>query len=243
MAGRPLVTGADVREQRPLRCERHFVVEVKLVGPHAGSGIGDRRHVVVPAGTIARTVPVGRPAVVRGIDVRGQRPRSVPSLIGPEEVHLAGQDGAVAGAAQVVGEGGDLGAEFRRVVVAYRCGTAAARSSARPQAGAPAGWRCTRRRRTTPIRPARQEAGTRGARVTGLPWHGSASRGQLISDDQQDVRASACAHRLSHGRVDEAARRARPRRPRSPARAYRRSAGGCRAGRGRPGPSRRHQAR
>ncbi len=86
--------------------EHHLLVEVQLVGAHAGTGLQNRGHVVVPARAHLRLVPVHRPAIVRRIDVAGQAFLVAVQLVGTAEVHLARQRRAIAEVAQVVGVGG-----------------------------------------------------------------------------------------------------------------------------------------
>jgi len=64
-----------------------------------------------------RLVPVDGPAIVARVDVAGQALLVAVQLVGPAEVHLAGERGVVALAAQIVGVGGDVGGQVAGVVV------------------------------------------------------------------------------------------------------------------------------
>ena len=123
----PVVRPRDV-EDRALGGEGDLVVEVELVGAHADAGLGDRAHVVIPARPFVGMVPVGRPAEIGGVDVGRQPFLEAMQLVRPAEVHLAGEDGAVAAKPQVMGEGRDVGGEFRGVVVDAGARRQAARS-------------------------------------------------------------------------------------------------------------------
>ena len=74
---------------RPLGREGDFVVEVDLVGAHAKPRLRDRGHVVVPTGALVRMVPVRRPAIVGGIDVRRQALLEAVQLVRTAKMHLA----------------------------------------------------------------------------------------------------------------------------------------------------------
>ncbi|MNQ66985.1 hypothetical protein D3C85_814890 [compost metagenome] len=99
------------------RLEHHFLVEIQLVGAHAGPGLQHRGHVVVPARAHVRLVPVHRPAIVGRVDIAGQAFFVAVQLVRAAEVHLAGQRGAVAQPAQMVGIGGHVGREVGGIVV------------------------------------------------------------------------------------------------------------------------------
>ena len=95
-----------------------LVVVLELVGDLGGAGAGDRAEVVVPpVDALVGPGLVGGPAEVGGVDVGGQPLLEAVQLVGADEVHLAGEAGLVAGAAQVVGEGRDVGGELGGVVV------------------------------------------------------------------------------------------------------------------------------
>ena len=72
---------------------------------------------MVPARPLAGMVPVRRPAVIGGIDVGRQPLLEAVQLVRPAEVHLAGQDRAIAAKPQTMGEGRNVGGEFRGVVI------------------------------------------------------------------------------------------------------------------------------
>ncbi len=63
---------------------------------------------------------VGCPAEIGGIDVRRQPLLEAVHLVGADEMHLAGKRRLIAGAAQVVRIGRDVGGEFRGIVVDAR---------------------------------------------------------------------------------------------------------------------------
>ena len=191
VAERALVARADVPEQRPPGRERHLLVEVQLVGPQARPGVGDRRHVVVPAGALVRAVPVRRPAEVRRIDVGGEPLLEPVQLVRAAEVHLAGQHGAVAGPPQVVGEGRDLGAELRRVVVGAGARGQQAGQERRPGRGAQRAGRVRR----VEDHPGLGEPGQRRGARHRVAVTGQRRRHQLVGHDDQDVRAPASGHR------------------------------------------------
>jgi hypothetical protein len=86
---RPLVARAGDVEERALGSEGDLVVEIELVGAQADAGLRDRAHVMVPARPVARMVPVGRPAVVGGIDVGRQPLLETMQLVRAAEMHLA----------------------------------------------------------------------------------------------------------------------------------------------------------
>ena len=85
---RPPIPGARNVEDRALGHEGRFVVEVELVGAHADAGLLDRAHVVIPARTMLRMIPVRRPVEVGGIDV-GRQPLLEPvQLIRAAKMHF-----------------------------------------------------------------------------------------------------------------------------------------------------------
>ena len=86
------------------RDEGHFLVEVELVGPHAGPGIDTELMLWYQVGRWLEAVPIRRPAEIGRVDVGGQALLEAVKLIRPAEMHLAGKDGPVAGMAQVMGE-------------------------------------------------------------------------------------------------------------------------------------------
>ena len=60
------------------------------------AGVANRAHVVIPARTMLGAIPVRRPVEVGGIDVGRQPLLESMQLIGSAEVHLAGENGAIA---------------------------------------------------------------------------------------------------------------------------------------------------
>ncbi len=100
------------------RLEGDLVVVFELVGDLGDARAGDRAEVVVPpVDALAGLAVVGRPAEIGGVDVGGEPFLEAVQLVGADEMHLARQRGVIAGAAQVVGVGRDVGGEFGGVVV------------------------------------------------------------------------------------------------------------------------------
>ncbi len=100
------------------RVEGHLVVVLELVRHLGDAGLLDGAHVVVPpVDALARAAPVGRPAEVAGVDVRGEPLLEAVQLIRADEVHLAAEAGPVALEPEVVREGRDRRGKLRRVVV------------------------------------------------------------------------------------------------------------------------------
>ncbi len=100
-----------------LRGERDFVVEIELVRAHARARLQHRAHVVIPARPLARLVPVGHPAEIGRIDVGREPFLEAVQLVGPAEMHLAGQHRPVAARAQVVRERQRLRRQLGGVIV------------------------------------------------------------------------------------------------------------------------------
>ena len=95
-----------------------LVVEQQLVGHLGDAGTGDAVHVVVPpVDAFVRGPPVGGPPEVGRVDVGGAALLEAVQLIWSDEVHLAAQDGAVAGGAGVVRKRRDRARQVRGVVV------------------------------------------------------------------------------------------------------------------------------
>ena len=112
----PVVGAARLVEEPAPRGIDHLLVEIELVGAPAGPGLGHREHVVVPARPDLRLLPIRRPAEIRGIDIRRQPLLEAMELVGAAEMHLAGEGRAVAGLAEVMGEGRNVGGEIGRIV-------------------------------------------------------------------------------------------------------------------------------
>ena len=108
---------ADVVVQVLLGLVDDLLVKVELVGADDGAGVHHRRHVVVKVEANLGLVPVDGPAVVTGVDVTGETLLVAVQLVRPAEVHLTGEGRVVTLATQVVGIGGDVGGQIRRVVV------------------------------------------------------------------------------------------------------------------------------
>ena len=170
-------------EDRAFGGEGDLVVEVELVGAHADAGLGDRTHVVIPARPLVRPVPVRRPAKVGRVDVGRQPLFEAMQLVGTAEVHLAAEDGAIASKPQMMGEGRDVGGEFRGIVV-----------DAGPRGQAPGHERRPRRRaqRACAIGVVEHDAVSRELRHVRAPGERMAvdrqeRRRHLIGHDDEDV--------------------------------------------------------
>ncbi|MDT4801954.1 hypothetical protein FQZ97_346690 [compost metagenome] len=167
------------------RLEHHFLVEIQLVGAHAGPGLQHRGHVVVPARAHLRLVPVHRPAVVGRVDVAGQALLVAVQLVRAAEVHLARQRRAVAEAAQVMGIGGHVGGKVGGVVVGpdLRRQLPAHQSEARGRA----------ERAVAVGRIEYHALGGEPRQVRHLDWRGRVEgqqrRGHLVGHDEEDVGA------------------------------------------------------
>ena len=115
--------------------------------------------------SLDRAAPVGRPAQIGGIDVGRQAFLEAVELVGPDEVHLSGQAGGIAGGPQMVG---NVGSEARSSAALsntpVREGSRPVRSAARE--GEHSGEGQYAFSNTT---PARASAVTFGARTTGCP--------------------------------------------------------------------------
>ena len=97
-----------VIEDPPLCGEGDLLVVFELERRCRRAGLLHRIHVVVPlVDPLVRVVPVGGPRVIAGVDVGGEAFFKPVELIGSDEVHFAGQAGAVAELAQIVGERGN----------------------------------------------------------------------------------------------------------------------------------------
>ena len=120
-------------EEFPARVKDDFVVEVDLIRPRAGACLCDRIHAVVPAWPLLEAGPIRRPAEIGRIDVGGEPLLEAVQLIGAAKMHLAAQDGLVAGAAQIMSEGRHLRREFSRIVVGTDRRYLAARQQGKPR--------------------------------------------------------------------------------------------------------------
>ena len=165
--------------------EADLVVVIGLQGRLAGARREQARGVVVPLEPLAgRQRPVRRPVEPRRVHVGRQALLEAVQLIGPDEVHLAGQRRLVAGGAQHVGDrrrgGGQLGGV---VVGADRRGPAAGQQS-EPRRGAQR--RCAVRALEHDS-VARERVQVRGL-DDGIAVGGQVRRGQLIGHQEQDIR-------------------------------------------------------
>ncbi len=102
-----------------LRGQEHdLVVIFHLVGGLGDAGAGHRTHIVIPpVDALAWLAVIRRPAEIGRIDVGGQPLLETVQLIRPDEMHLAGQAGVVAGGTQMMGEGRDGRREFGGIVI------------------------------------------------------------------------------------------------------------------------------
>ena len=72
---------------------------------------------IPPVDPLAGLAVIRRPAEIGGVDIRCQPLLEAMQLVRPDEMHLAGQAGVIAGAAEVVGVGRDVGGEFGRIII------------------------------------------------------------------------------------------------------------------------------
>ena len=160
------------------------VVVFELVGDlgHARARHGPQ-VVIPPVDAFAGFAVVGGPAEIGGVDVGGQAFLKPVQLVGADEVHLAGQGGVVAGAAQVVGVGRDVRGELGGVVI----DPGAARQGARHEGGAGGG---AKRRGGVGVGKAHRPGG-QGAQVRDMQEGGGAvveeRAGQLVDHQDQDI--------------------------------------------------------
>ena len=177
------IAGAGEVEDRPLGHKRGLVVEVELVGANADAGLTHRAHVVIPARAMLGLIPVRRPTEVGGINVGRQPVLESVQLIGPAEMHLAGEDRAIAADPQAMGEGRNVGRELRRIVVDARV---------RRQEAGHEGRARGRAKRTVAIGAVEDDAASR-QRLNirrageGMAVDRQARRRHLIGDDDENV--------------------------------------------------------
>ena len=114
---RPVVATVRVLVQPAHGLELGLVVVGDVDAAPVRSDIEHPAHVVIPLepGLVVEP-PVRRPQEVGRIDVGGDSLLVAVELVGTDEVHLAGETGPVAGAAQVVVEGGYGSGKLDRVV-------------------------------------------------------------------------------------------------------------------------------
>ena len=170
------------------REEGDLVVIFDLVGGFGDAGAGDRAEIVVPpVDALAGLAVVGRPAEIGRVDVGGEPLLEAVQLVGADEMHLAGQARVVAGGAQMMRVGRDVGSELGGIVV-----DAGARRQLPAHEGGAA--RRAERRGGVVVGEAR---GARGQRLemrhvqeVGRPIRKQRSV-ELVDHDDQDVGASA----------------------------------------------------
>ena len=180
----PVRLARPVREPTP-GGERRRLVEVELVRGLGDARLLDARHVVVPpVDPLVRLIPVRRPAEIGRIDVGGQPLLEAVQLVRADEMHLAGEAGAITQRPQAVRHGRHGGAELGGIVVDLD-----------PRGQPPAHQRSTRRRAQREIAVGglehhalrRQPVEMRGAdhrMAVGTQRQG----GELVGHDHQDVR-------------------------------------------------------
>ncbi len=98
--------------------ECYLVVILHLVGDFGNARAGHRAEIVVPpVDPLARLAIVWCPAKIRRVDIRGQALFKAVQLVGTDEMHLAGEAGIIARAAQMVRVGRDIRDEFGCIVI------------------------------------------------------------------------------------------------------------------------------
>ncbi len=111
-----------------------LIVIFHLIGNLGHPGPGDRPKVVIPpVDPLAGFAIIRGPAEIGGVNIGRQALFEAVQLIGADEMHLAGQAGLIPGPPQVVGIGGDIGAEFGGIVI----NPTARRQKPRHKAGPP----------------------------------------------------------------------------------------------------------
>ena len=180
----PLVFVPGHVEQLARRRATDLFVVVDLVRGDRLAGLGQHVHVVVPlADPLTGPLPVRGPREVGRIDV-GRQPFLEPvQLIGPDEVHLAGQHRAIPAARKVMGERRRRRRKLAGVVprADRRDGTTRQHREAR---------RRTQRRVTVGGIEAHATAGQRvevWCRHHRMAVRTGELRGQLVGHDQHDV--------------------------------------------------------
>ena len=135
-----------------------------------------------------RVVPVGGPRVIAGVDVGGEAFFKPVELIGSDEVHLAGQAGAVAELAQIVGERGNEAGNSAALSYAPILVTSWPAMNATVR-GRTAASCSTQRRSACRVRRAHQGSGSARSGAVGA----GELRRELVRHDHHDVRS------LGHG--------------------------------------------
>ena len=113
---RPLVVAARMVVEPALRGIGDLVVMLHFQRAIVGAGFGHAQHVVEPPMDFLRLLPGRGPAEIAGIHVGGDAILEAVQLVGSDEMHLAGEAGAIAREPQVMREGRDRGGELRRIV-------------------------------------------------------------------------------------------------------------------------------
>ncbi len=117
----PAVMAAREVVELARRVVGDLVVIFHLVGDLGNAGAGDRTQIVIPpVDAFAGLAVVRRPAEIGGIDVGRQPLLEAMQLVWADEMHLARQAGLVAGGAQMMREGRNVGGKFGGVVVDAR---------------------------------------------------------------------------------------------------------------------------
>ena len=114
---RTRILATRVLEQFQASLMRHLIVKFQLIGDFGDSCLSDGAQIVIPPiDAFARPIPVGCPAKIRWIDVRGQTFLETVQLIRAHKMHLAGERSLIPEYAQVVCEAGNGRPELGRVV-------------------------------------------------------------------------------------------------------------------------------
>jgi hypothetical protein len=99
---RPLVAAAGVIVEPAQGVMADLLVIVPFERAVVGAGLDHAQHVVEPPVDLLRLVPGRRPAEIAGIDIGGDAVFIAMELVGADEMHLAGEAGAVTKPAQIV---------------------------------------------------------------------------------------------------------------------------------------------
>jgi hypothetical protein len=176
--------------------EDDVVVEVDLIGACAGTRLRHGIHGVIPARPLLESLPVRRPAEVRRIDVGGEPLLEAMQLIGSAKMHLAAEHRLIAGAAQIMREGGNLRRKLRGIVVGADGRDLPARQEREPRGGA---QRAVAIERIEHDAARGQRVDVRGLREA-IAVRGQRARRQLIGHQNQEIGSAchggSCAHRL-----------------------------------------------
>jgi len=112
----PLVLIARQVEQLAVGGVGNFLIIVELEAARAQPGLHHAEQAHPRAGKGRVGLPIRCPGEVGGVDVGGDPLLIAMQLVGTDEVHLAGQDGAIALQPQVMHQRGRRGGEVRAIV-------------------------------------------------------------------------------------------------------------------------------